>query len=100
MTLSPEPIATARLVLQPITREQAQAVVDGSHTLPAGAGWPHADTRDGLGMALRLGHAPGWLITLGGTVIGDAGIHGEPDSHGDVELGYGLAEPYRGHGYA
>ncbi len=32
-------------------------------------------------------------------MIGDCGIHGEPDERGDVELGYGLAHPYRRRGY-
>jgi RimJ/RimL family protein N-acetyltransferase len=101
MTILPEPIATERLVLQPISPETAQKVVDGDLSgVPAGDGWPHADTRDGLGMAVKLGHAPGWFVTLDGVVIGDAGLHGEPDEQGDVELGYGLAEPYRGQGYA
>lgn len=50
-------------------------------------------------MALRHGHAPGWFVTVDGVVIGDCGIHGEPGEHGDVELGYGLAPPYRGRGY-
>ena len=99
MTIHPEPIATERLVLQPIPRETAQKVVDGDpSSVIAGEGWPHADTRDGLGMALKFGHAPGWFVTLDGVVIGDAGIDGEPDEQGDVEFGYGLAEPYRGRG--
>jgi ribosomal-protein-alanine N-acetyltransferase len=38
-------------------------------------------------------------VLLDGVVIGDGGTHGEPDAAGDVELGYGLAGPYRGHGY-
>lgn len=65
----------------------------------AGEGWPHDGTLRGLRMALRYGHAPGWFVTLDGVVIGDAGIHGEPDARGEVELGYGLAHPYRGRGY-
>jgi [ribosomal protein S5]-alanine N-acetyltransferase len=35
-----------------------------------------------------------------GVVIGDAGTHGPPDAAGDVEVGFGLAEPSRGRGYA
>lgn len=50
-------------------------------------------------MALRYGQAPGWFLMLEGVVIGDCGTHGEPDERGDVELGYGLARPYRGQGY-
>lgn len=50
-------------------------------------------------MALGHGHAAAWFVTLGGVVIGDCGTHGERDELGDVELGYGLAAPYRGRGY-
>jgi [ribosomal protein S5]-alanine N-acetyltransferase len=50
-------------------------------------------------MALAHGHAAGWFVTLEGVVIGDRGTHGEPDESGDVELGYGLAAPYRGRGH-
>ena len=32
-------------------------------------------------------------------VIGDCGTHGPPDSSGRVEIGYGLAAPYRGQGF-
>jgi RimJ/RimL family protein N-acetyltransferase len=40
-----------------------------------------------------------WFVTHEGVVIGDCGAHGEPDELGDVELGYGLAAPYRGRGF-
>ena len=99
MRLTPAHITTARLVLAPISEATANAVVAGDvSTLIAGEGWPHADTLDGLRMALAHG-APGWLVTLEGVVIGDCGTHGQPEQTGDVELGYGLAEPYRGRGY-
>jgi RimJ/RimL family protein N-acetyltransferase len=100
MPLSPLPIATARLLLVPASREAAQAVVAGDLSEVAAAdGWPHEGTLRGLGMALRQGHAPGWFVTLNDVVIGDCGVHGEPDERGEIELGYGLAEPYRGLGY-
>lgn len=67
--------------------------------LTAGPGWPHEDTADGLAMAIRSGHPPGWLITAAGVVIGDCGTHGPPDGSGCVEIGYGLAAPYRGQGF-
>jgi RimJ/RimL family protein N-acetyltransferase len=95
-----ERLVTERLVLEPIAREVAEAVVAGDLSgLRVGEGWPHADTVDGLGMAVRHGHAPGWFVTLGGEIIGDCGTHGPPDDAGDVEIGYGLAAPYRGRGY-
>jgi threonine dehydratase len=98
--LSPSPIATERLLLAPVSEDQAAAVVSGdASAVRAGEGWPHDGTLRGLRMALCSGHAPGWFVTLSGVVIGDCGIHGEPDENGDIELGYGLAEPYRGQGY-
>jgi RimJ/RimL family protein N-acetyltransferase len=88
------------LVLVPVREDVAAAVVAGdTSAIGAGEGWPHEGTFRGLRMALRHGHAPGWFVTLGGVVIGDCGIHGEPDERGDIELGYGLARPYRGQGY-
>ncbi len=94
MAITPSRIATARLVLVPVSAELAAAVLAGDlSSLEVGDGWPHDDTLDGLRMA------PGWFVTLGGVVIGDCGTHGEPDESGDVELGYGLAAPYRGRGY-
>ena len=40
-----------------------------------------------------------WLVTLDGVVIGDCGTHGPADENGDIELGYGLAAPFRGRGF-
>ncbi len=61
-----ERLVTDRLVLEPIAPEVAAAVVRGDLSgLRVGEGWPHADTVDGLGMAVRSGHAPGWFVTLG-----------------------------------
>jgi RimJ/RimL family protein N-acetyltransferase len=52
-----------------------------------------------MSTALGANPAPGWLISLGGRIIGDCGTFGWPDHSGEVEIGYGLAEPYRGQGY-
>ena len=89
-----ETIDTPRLRLIPISDAEAEAILRGDlSAVNAGEGWPHEDTLDGL----RL--APGWFVSLDGVVIGDCGTHGPADEHGDVEIGYGLAEPYRGRGY-
>jgi RimJ/RimL family protein N-acetyltransferase len=94
------PLTTERLVLQPVTADAAARVVAGDLSgLRLGEGWPHEDTVDGLGMAVRHGFPAGWFVTLGGEIIGDCGTHGPPDEAGDVEIGYGLAAPYRGRGY-
>ncbi len=91
-------IHTPRLELRPVTAELAAAIVAGdTSALSTGDGWPHEDTRDGLG-TVALG-ADAWLATLDGVVIGDCGTHGPVDAAGDIELGYGLAAPYRGRGF-
>ena len=100
MALSPSRIITARLVLVPVSRELAQAITAGDlSAVTPGEGWPHHDTLGGFGMALARGHAPGWLVTADGVTVGDCGVHGEPDEWGEVEVGFGLAAPYRGVGY-
>lgn len=50
-------------------------------------------------LALAGGHAPAWLVTLDGVVIGDCGVHRDVDESGSVEIGFGLAAPYRRRGY-
>jgi RimJ/RimL family protein N-acetyltransferase len=98
---SRSPISTERLVLTPVRADVAAAVVAGDLSgLRAGAGWPHADTLDGLRLALDHDTELGWFVTLDGEVIGDCGTHGPPDPSGTVEIGYGLAGPYRGRGLA
>jgi RimJ/RimL family protein N-acetyltransferase len=104
------PIETPQLRLAPVSTELAQAILSGDLSgLTAGRGWPHADTADGLRMALLRGHPPGWLILLpvrpnGGAyaddiVIGDCGTHGPAGPEGTIEIGYGLAARYRGQGF-
>ena len=105
MDLRLAPLRTARLRLEPMTADTARAILAGDLSgltaagLAAADGWPHEDTADGLAMAVKAGYPPGWLITVGGTVIGDCGIHGPVDEAGSVEIGYGLAAPSRGQGY-
>jgi RimJ/RimL family protein N-acetyltransferase len=100
MDLRLAPLQTARLRLEPLTVETARAILAGDLSgLTAADGWPHEDTADGLAMAVKTGHPPGWLVTVGGTVIGDIGTHGQVDEAGRVEIGYGLAAHSRGQGY-
>ena len=105
MDLRLAPLRTARLLLVPLTAETARATVAGDLSwltaagLAAADGWPHDDTADGLAMAGKGGYPPGWLVTVGGAVIGDIGTHGPVDKAGRVEIGYGLAAPSRGQGY-
>lgn len=96
--LTPAPIAVGDLVLQPVDRALAAALTSGDLSpIKAGEGWPHEDSIDGLIMVAR-GQSLGWLVTLGGLVVGECGTHAL-DGSGEVEIGYGLAAPYRGRGY-
>jgi len=103
-------LTTARLLLPPLTRADAVAVVAGDR---AGRAWsPGYPTAGDLVVAGLLVQAPvGTLLDpafgplrvvlrAGGTVVGGVGFHGPPDADGGVEVGYGLAEEARGQGLA
>jgi RimJ/RimL family protein N-acetyltransferase len=99
--VTPEVIRGTLVTLEPATVAQAEALVDGRQPpgLVLAAGFPHADTLDGLGMALTQSLPPGWLVVAEGRVVGDCGVHGPISDTGAVEIGYGLAAPERGRGY-
>src|SRR6266487_278139 len=92
------PIVAGDVILRPIGQALAAKLAAGDLTsVAAGDGWPHQDTADALRLAAQ-GSGLCWLVILDGLVIGDCGTHG-PVSAGTVEIGYGLAAPYRGRGY-
>lgn len=96
-------LRTDRLVLVPQTRDAALALLAGTDCgLPLAEGYPHADTLDGLRMYVEHGGPDdgGWFVTLSedGRVVGDCGTLGWVDDDGRVEIGYGLAAPFRGRG--
>jgi RimJ/RimL family protein N-acetyltransferase len=95
-------IETERLVLVPIRREQCQALLAGEDGgLSLGEGWPIEGSLVNMRTAERFDvELPGWFVTLDGAVIGDISTHGEMDEDGNLEVGYNLAEPYRGNRYA
>lgn len=94
-----EALATARLTLTPISSELARSLVAGDYSgVRAAPGWPHKDTMDGILMSVEHGHPSGWLVLHRAEVIGDCGIFGPPDADGHIEIGYGLAEGWRGRG--
>lgn len=97
-------LSTDRLVLVPQTLPVARALLAGEDTgLLLGDGYPHADTFDALRMFAENAASDdegGWFITLAdGRVIGDCGTLGWTDQQGRVEIGYGLAAPYRRQGF-
>ena len=88
--------------LVPCSVARARAILYGdlSGVNPA-RGWPHADTLDALRPFAEHGsdEVPGpFLVVLDGAVIGDCGWYGPPGDDGEVEIGYGLAAPFRGRG--
>jgi RimJ/RimL family protein N-acetyltransferase len=93
-------ITTERLHLVPVDENTARAVLAGDlKGVNAGEGWPHDGTLRALSMALKHGESCVWMVTLDGTVIGDCGLRGDADETGMIEIGYGLAEPFRGRTY-
>lgn len=100
MTTVFDEIAGRRIRLVPFSADLARAVLAGDLSdLAAADGWPHDDTVDGLAMAVEHDEPPGWMVVLDGEVIGDCGTYGSADGAGIVEIGYGLAAPFRGKGY-
>ncbi len=102
MTARPR-LESARLVLVPQTIAAARALLDGADPgMPLAEGYPHADTVDALRMFVDHGGPDdgGWFVVLAedGRVVGDLGTFGPPDDRGRVEIGYGLAGPWRGRG--
>jgi|SRR5579875_8446 len=94
------PITTASLALVPFEEATARAVLAGDlRGIEPGVGWPQAGTGAGLRNSLERGGPLPWMVLRDGRVIGDCGLHGPPDERGEVEIGYGLAAPYRGRGY-
>jgi len=93
------PIVAGDVILRPIGQALAAKLAAGDLTsVAAGDGWPHQDTADALRLAAR-GAGLCWLVIMDGQVIGDCGTHGPVGRAESVEIGYGLAAPYRGRGY-
>ncbi|MFI0925555.1 GNAT family N-acetyltransferase [Streptomyces sp. NPDC021012] len=104
-----EPVATARLVLHPMTVAHAERIVarqpgDGDLW---GEGYPgDGDVRANTGFLRGVAERgdPGvfrtYEIRLDGVAVGGIGFHGPPDEIGVATIGYGLVPGVRGNGYA
>lgn len=93
-------LRTRRCELVPVSAALANEILAGHYEkVWPGEGWPHADTSAAMSQVLTKAPAHVWLIQLAGRTIGDCGTHGPIDATGSVEIGYGLAAPYRGRGY-
>ncbi|MGW5418828.1 GNAT family N-acetyltransferase [Streptomyces sp. NPDC003943] len=104
-------IETERLLLQPLSVDDARRIVDGA---PApGDRWAEeyptpGDERSARGFLNGVAERgdPGdyrpYAIRLlaDGTTVGGIGFHGPPDADGVVTIGYGLVPGARGQGYA
>lgn len=99
-------LQTERLVLHPLTEDEAAAIVAAAHD---GTGYPSpADVEAAVDF---LGHCRGqgdpqpfgaYEVRLRGTgePIGGVGFNHPLDEHGVTTIGYGLIAGARGHGYA
>jgi RimJ/RimL family protein N-acetyltransferase/uncharacterized protein YbdZ (MbtH family) len=101
-------IGTSRLTLRELSRQDAQAILDGEGDPEQWcAGYPHDDTEPAARGYLKRPddqYPPGFgmyhiVRNSDGLVVGDIGFH-TPPQDGVVEIGYGLAEVARGQGYA
>ncbi|MFH9721789.1 GNAT family N-acetyltransferase [Streptomyces sp. NPDC017254] len=105
------PVATARLLLHPLTVGEAERIVAGE---PAdgdrwGAGYPADGDVAGARGFLRVWGESGDPGVFGayelrlldtGVAVGGIGFHGPPDEIGVVTVGYGVVPAVRGQGYA
>jgi RimJ/RimL family protein N-acetyltransferase len=98
-------LKTARLLLRPLTVDEARAVRRGETLAgaPFADSYPLPDTLDGLGLFLRHGDER-WGFSLivrldDGLVIGEIGFVGPPQ-RGAVTIGYAIVPSARRHGYA
>ncbi|MFE5259301.1 GNAT family N-acetyltransferase [Streptomyces coelicoflavus] len=103
-------VPAERLTLQGLTPAAATDLAAGGD---GGFAWidggPYQGTRDAAGMLVKAYetgvHRPVWGVFVlvrreDGRAVGGIGFHGVPDEKGRVEIGYDLAEPARGNGYA
>ncbi len=98
-------------VVEPLTRDRAEALLEGSDAFTRGFGYRVADgylefpeALPAAVQALRDGMDPDWFSYLiidptTTTVIGLGGFTGPP-TDGSVEIGYSIAPAHRGRGHA
>ena len=109
----PTDIQTKRLILRVLLPDEIEWLMAGDvHRVESTNRftYPPDDPNRGMDLAWHLralradpGQVP-WRIRLiversSNTVIGSINLKGAPDADGDVEIGWGLNEGYRGQGY-
>ncbi len=100
-----------RTTVEPLTRDRAEALLEGSEAFTRRFGYGVADgyldfpeALSAIVQALRDGMDPDWFSYLiidptTATVIGLGGFTGPP-TDGSVEIGYSIAPAHRGRGHA
>lgn len=101
-------IVTERLMLVPLSLDQARAILAGDR---CGRAWSPGYPTDGdVGQSRLLAEhtatddpSAAWgvrqvVLRAGGEVVGGIGFKGPPDGDGTVEVGYGVAAEVRGQG--
>lgn len=105
----PVRIPAQRIILVGIDPAQAEQLAHGVCPFPCAPDYPHADTSTAARLMRRSVEVDNWVPGFGmycivrtedSLVIGDIGFHAPPDLRGACEIGYGLAESARGHGFA
>ncbi len=111
-----ERIISERLVLIPLTREVAAAVLIGRNEvleelgLKVDESWPDKESLETLPKIIKILESvkepsgfEAWLVVKRDamTVIGDAGFKGKPDEKGGIDIGYSIIaqEQKKGYGF-
>jgi len=99
-----------RIVLLPFSEEDAVAVLEDRRSPLWADGYP---TGGDVEMAARIAGGTKQIVSEGfpwsvwtvaladsGLIVGGVGFHSEPDGAATVEVGYGIAQEFRGQGIA
>jgi len=90
---------TKRLLLEVLTDEQIQGLIDGETDPHMQAAYGEMLSGSRAHPAERQWYAPWGAYQKDGTFVGDLCFKGPP-SHGEVEIGYGIRDAYQGKGFA
>lgn len=102
-------LETGRLLLVPLTRSDADAVLSGERQSNWSAGYPADGDVEIARMIANAANDSNGPDLFGpynvveresGLLIGGAGFLGPPDDQGAVEIGYGIAPEWRNRGLA
>lgn len=109
-------IETKRLIIKPLNSDQLEKYINSPDELAADLGLVPSPVLMGeeVKEAIRNDLLPNvtdvtkdplfytmWLVIKKNskTIVGGICFHGEPDENGEVEIGYGIDEPFQNRGY-